>query len=88
MARNFQAALNAMNAFGAIAEEQGHHPDLLLTNYRHVEVVLWTHSVGGITENDLVLAQLFDEKVKIDYSPKWLKDNHEEEAHPRNVAKW
>jgi pterin-4a-carbinolamine dehydratase len=83
MARNFQAALDAMNAFGAMAEEQGHHPDLMLTNYRQVEIQLWTHKVQGVTENDLLLAALFDEKVKIDYSPAWLKQH----PHAKGTAK-
>ncbi|KAL7571821.1 hypothetical protein ACA910_002906 [Epithemia clementina (nom. ined.)] len=76
VARHFQAALNAINAMGAVAEEQGHHPDFHLTNYRNVRIDVWTHKVGGVTENDLVLAELFDE-VPIDYSPKWLKEQVE-----------
>jgi pterin-4a-carbinolamine dehydratase len=56
-----------------------HHPDLHLTGYRNVEVVLYTHSVGGVTENDLIMAGLIDE-VKVAYSPKWLKE-HPEAAH-------
>ena len=73
-AKNFQCALNAINKFGQIAEREGHHPDIHLTNYRDVEIFLFTHSVGGVTQNDLVLAQMFDE-VDIVYSPKWLKEN-------------
>lgn len=72
-AKNFQAALNAINSMGAIAESEGHHPDFHLTNYRDVRIDLYTHSVGGITENDIVLAEQLD-RVEIVYSPKWLKD--------------
>ena len=61
---------------GAIAERESHHPDFHLTNYRDVEITLWTHKLGGITENDLKLAEMLDNEVKIEYSPKWLK------AHP------
>jgi 4a-hydroxytetrahydrobiopterin dehydratase len=74
VAKNFQAALDSINAMGAIAEEQGHHPDFHLTSYRNVEVTLWTHSLGGLTENDLTLAKLLD-GVPVTYSPKWLKEN-------------
>ena len=75
VARNFQAALDAINAMGRIAEEEGHHPDFHLTSYRHVRINLFTHSLDGITENDLILAQLLDEQVPVDYSPKWLKEH-------------
>ena len=76
VARNFQAALDAINAMGLIAEEQSHHPDFHLTNYRQVAVVVATHKLGGLTENDLVLAELLDD-VKINYSPKWLREHPE-----------
>lgn len=46
-----------------------------LTSYRDVEVVLSTHSVGGVTRNDIILAKMLDEEVSIEYSPKWLRDN-------------
>jgi len=46
-----------------------------VTGYRNVAVELYTHSVGGLTENDFIVAQLLD-GVKVAYSPKWL------EAHP------
>jgi 4a-hydroxytetrahydrobiopterin dehydratase len=60
---------------GSIAEREGHHPDFHLTNYRHVQVVLYTHKVEGITESDLTLARRFNDEVVIDYSPQWLKSN-------------
>lgn len=53
---------------------QQHHPDLHLTGYRNVEVVLWTHAIGGLTENDLIMAGLIDE-IKVAYSPKWLREH-------------
>ena len=74
IARHFQAALNAMNDMGKIAEEQSHHPDFHLTAYRQVQIVVATHKLGGLTETDLVLAELLDQ-VPIDYSPKWLREN-------------
>jgi pterin-4a-carbinolamine dehydratase len=74
-AKHFQAALDAINAMGRIAETENHHPDLHLTNYRDVTVAIYTHKLGGVCENDFILAKLFDEQVPIEYSPKWLKDN-------------
>jgi 4a-hydroxytetrahydrobiopterin dehydratase len=75
-AKNFQCALDAINDMGKIAERESHHPDFHLTNYRDVDIQLYTHKLGGITENDLQLAKMLDQEVKISYSPKWLK------AHP------
>lgn len=77
VAKNFQAALDAINSMGAIAEREGHHPDFHLTNYRNVEICLYTHSVGGITQNDVELCQMLDKKVEVVYSPKWLKEHPE-----------
>jgi 4a-hydroxytetrahydrobiopterin dehydratase len=74
VARNFQSALNSINAIGVIAEREGHHPDIHLTGYRNVKIVLYTHSLGGVTRNDLVLAKMIGD-VEIDYSPKWRKEN-------------
>ena len=75
VAKNFQTAIDAINDMGKIAEREGHHPNFHLTNYRNVDVVIYTHNVNGITYNDLLLAQLFDNEITIAYSPKWFKEN-------------
>jgi 4a-hydroxytetrahydrobiopterin dehydratase len=77
VAKDFQCALDSIKAFGEIAERESHHPDLHITKYREVEVVLWTHKLGGITRNDIDLAKLFDAEVSVNYSPKWLKQHPE-----------
>ena len=56
---NFQRALDFVNRVGAIAEEQGHHPDLSLT-WGKVEVTTYTHKIDGLTESDFVLAAKID----------------------------
>jgi hypothetical protein len=71
----FQAALDSINAMEAIAERESHHPDFYLTNYRDCEIILYTHKLQGITENDLVLAEMLDKEVQVTYSPKWLKQH-------------
>lgn len=76
-AKNFQCALDCINAMGAIAEEEQHHPNFHLVNYRDVEIELYTHKLGGVTENDFVLAKRLDTNVKVAYSPKWLKEHPE-----------
>ena len=72
--RNFKAALAFVVAAGDVAEEQGHHPDLHITSYRQVQVVVYTHSIGGLCKNDFILAARLDQ-IPVDYSPKFLKEN-------------
>lgn len=76
-AKNFQSAMNCLNDIGRLAEEQNHHPDLHLINYRDVHIELYTHKLNGVTENDILLARAIDTKVSIEYSPKWLKSHPE-----------
>jgi 4a-hydroxytetrahydrobiopterin dehydratase len=50
------AGIDFFNQVAALAEAEGHHPDLHLEGYRQAAIELWTHAVGGLTENDFVLA--------------------------------
>jgi 4a-hydroxytetrahydrobiopterin dehydratase len=59
-AKDFLTALDFFNRVGRLAEEEGHHPDLHLVGYRNVTIELWTHAVGGLTENDVILAAKID----------------------------
>ena len=52
---DFKTALDFVNKAGAIAEEEGHHPDLFLS-WGKVEVKIWTHKIDGLTESDFILA--------------------------------
>jgi 4a-hydroxytetrahydrobiopterin dehydratase len=56
---DFVQALAFTNRVGAIAEEQGHHPDLFLT-WGKVRIQIWTHKIDGLTESDFVLAAKCD----------------------------
>jgi 4a-hydroxytetrahydrobiopterin dehydratase len=53
--KNFRQALAFTNRVGALAEEQGHHPDISLA-WGRVKVTIWTHAVDGLTESDFILA--------------------------------
>ena len=75
VAKNFESALRCINEVASIAERESHHPDFHLTNYREVQIDIWTHKLRGITQNDLNLAKMIDIEVKIEYSPKWLREN-------------
>ena len=57
---DFQQALDFVNKVGAIAEEQGHHPDIYLA-WGRAEVKTWTHKIDGLTESDFILAAKIDE---------------------------
>jgi 4a-hydroxytetrahydrobiopterin dehydratase len=56
---DFAAALAFTNRIGAIAEEQGHHPDIDLA-WGKVRVTIWTHKIDGLTRGDFVLAAKID----------------------------
>ena len=56
---DFGSGLALVNRIGALAEAQDHHPDLLL-GWGRVELTLWTHSVGGLSRNDFILAAHID----------------------------
>ena len=56
---DFATALAFTNQVGAIAEEQGHHPDIFLT-WGKVRLSIWTHKIDGLTRSDFVLAAKID----------------------------
>ena len=56
---DFVSGLKFVNAIGAIAEEQGHHPDIVL-RWGSVTVTIWTHKIDGLTESDFILAAKID----------------------------
>lgn len=58
--KDFQSALSFVNKVGEIAEEEGHHPDLSIFSWNKVKIVLSTHSIGGLSENDFILAAKVD----------------------------
>ena len=57
---DFLGAIAFVNKLAALAEEEQHHPDLTV-HYNRVEVTLWTHTVGGLSENDFILAAKIDQ---------------------------
>jgi len=54
--QDFSAAMDFFNQVAALAETEDHHPDLHLTGYRHAAIEMTTHSIGGLSENDFILA--------------------------------
>jgi len=58
---DFKTALAFVNRAGAVAEAEGHHPDLLLT-WGRVDVKTYTHKIDGLTESDFILAAKIDQE--------------------------
>jgi 4a-hydroxytetrahydrobiopterin dehydratase len=65
--KDFLSALDFFRRLGRVAQAEDHHPDLHVREYRNVTVELWTHSAGGLTMNDFIMA------AKIDRMPIELK---------------
>ncbi len=56
---DFLSALAFVNRVGALAEKEGHHPDIYLA-WGRVEAKIWTHKIDGLTESDFILAAKID----------------------------
>ena len=65
--KHFMAGMAFFNQVAEVAEADGHHPDLHIEGYRNVSIEIWTHAIGGLSENDFILA------AKIDQIPVELK---------------
>jgi 4a-hydroxytetrahydrobiopterin dehydratase len=65
--KHFVAGMQFFDAVAKLAEEEQHHPDLHLEGYRNVWIEIYTHAIGGLSENDFILA------AKIDKLPVKLK---------------
>ncbi len=57
--KDFLEAMRFVNRMADVAEAEGHHSDFTV-HYRQVDVVIWTHAVGGLSENDFILAAKID----------------------------
>lgn len=56
---DFRKALEFTNRVGALAEREGHHPDIYLA-WGKVKLIIWTHKIDGLTESDFILAAKCD----------------------------
>ena len=60
LVEEFAAGIDFFDLVAELAEAEGHHPDLHLEGYRNVWIELWTHAVGGLSQNDFILAAKID----------------------------
>ena len=56
---DFKGAMEFVNRVAEVAEAEGHHPDIAI-HWNRVDLVLWTHKIGGLHENDFILAAKID----------------------------
>ncbi len=59
--KDFMEAVATIQKIAPIAEAEDHHPDLHLTGYRKLTIELSTHSIGGLSENDFIVAAKIDQ---------------------------
>ncbi|MGY8980574.1 MAG: 4a-hydroxytetrahydrobiopterin dehydratase, partial [Flavobacteriales bacterium] len=57
---NYLEALNFVNKIAYLSEDEGHHPHVHL-NFKNVEVIIFTHKINGLHENDFILAAKCDD---------------------------
>lgn len=57
--KDFVEAMNFVNKVADLAEAEGHHPDIII-HYNKVTLELWTHAIGGLSENDFIVAAKAD----------------------------
>ncbi|SRR5258706_12931103 len=60
--KNFKEAIAFVKIVADIAEEEGHHPDIYIF-YNKVQLELYTHAVGGLSENDFIMAAKIDKSA-------------------------
>ncbi|OGD62706.1 hypothetical protein A3A71_01670 [Candidatus Berkelbacteria bacterium RIFCSPLOWO2_01_FULL_50_28] len=57
--KDFQSALDFVNIVGTIAESEGHHP-VINFGWGFAKILLWTHAINGLSENDFIMAAKID----------------------------
>lgn len=62
--KNFKTAIAFLNQIAELAETEGHHPNLRLHDYKKLDVELYTHAIGGLSENDFIMAAKIDQLAK------------------------
>jgi 4a-hydroxytetrahydrobiopterin dehydratase len=61
--KNFVEAVQCVNRIADLAEAEGHHPDLHITGYRILGIELTTHAIGGLSDNDFIVAAKIDQLI-------------------------
>lgn len=59
--KNFQAVIKLVNGIAGVAEAEGHHPNMAIHDWNRLTLELYTHKIGGLHENDFILAKKIDD---------------------------
>ena len=59
--KNFKEAMEFVNKVADLAEEEQHHPDILIHGWNNVKITFYTHSIKGLHENDFIMAAKVNE---------------------------
>ena len=62
--KDFKETIEFVNEVADIAEKEQHHPDIEI-HYNRVNIILWTHAIRGLSENDFILAAKIDQLLKV-----------------------
>ncbi len=57
---DFVQAMEFVNKVADLVEQEQHHPDITIYSWNKVKLVTYTHSIGGLSENDFILAAKID----------------------------
>ncbi len=58
--KDFNENMGFVTRVGLVAEAEGHHPDLNIHGWNQLTITLWTHAIGGLSENDFIVAAKID----------------------------
>jgi len=61
--KNFKQAINFVNKIAKLAENEKHHPDIHIF-YNRVRIEVWTHTIGGLSEKDFMMASKINKLIK------------------------
>lgn len=61
--KNFREAMSFLREVEEVAEGEGHHPDFSV-HYNKVDFTIWTHAIGGLHENDFIVASKIDKLLE------------------------
>jgi 4a-hydroxytetrahydrobiopterin dehydratase len=66
--KNFIRTVECLHRIADLAESEAHHPDLHITGYRNLTIELSTHAIGGLSENDFILAAKIDRLLQSEFA--------------------
>jgi 4a-hydroxytetrahydrobiopterin dehydratase len=59
--KDFKSAIAFVNKVADLAENEGHHPNLCIHDFKNVKLEIWTHKINGLHKNDFILASKIDD---------------------------